>query len=599
MRRLLNPFIVALLFLVLFYGGTQLSLAGPSSPISVTTSIPAINPDGECSLIEAIVNANDDAATHADCPAGSGADAIELAAATTYTLTNVYSGSNGLPAITSDITINGHGATIARSITPDTPNFRLFEVVVTGTLTLDTVILSNGLLTETTVAGGAGGAILNAGTVTLTQSTVTGSEAIWGGAILNNGSEARLSLTESTIRGNRSDQNGGGIYNSDGTLILNASTIENNQTVMTYGGGIFNDAGTVTITTSTIQNNAAVYGGGGLANSASVGTGSATLTVTASQVLSNTSYGPGAGILNTSGSTHTAALTVNTSTVHGNTVLGTDPLSGFGGGIANMFYDTSTSSSSIATLNQSTVSGNRAVNGGGIANVFDQPLDGRTLRVTLNSSTVSGNVSAGSGTQAGNGGGLFNTNGELLLANSTVSGNAATGTGYMSGMGGGIASAGYSSPATVRLINSTISGNSAVAAGGGLANVRVGATATTTFNNTLVAGNGTNCYSNGTLTSQGHNLEDGNTCRFTQASDKVNTDPLLGLLTANGGPTETHALLAGSPAINAGDNATCAADPVNGVDQRGVSRPQGIACDIGAYEAEVTGYTLYLPIAVK
>jgi hypothetical protein len=67
----------------------------------------------------------------------------------------------------------------------------------------------------------------------------------------------------------------------------------------------------------------------------------------------------------------------------------------------------------------------------------------------------------------------------------------------------------------------------------------------------------------------------------------------LGALVDNGGPTATHALLPGSPAINAGDNSTCAAAPVSSVDQRGVSRPQGAMCDSGAYEYQTpTAVTL-------
>jgi hypothetical protein len=66
---------------------------------------------------------------------------------------------------------------------------------------------------------------------------------------------------------------------------------------------------------------------------------------------------------------------------------------------------------------------------------------------------------------------------------------------------------------------------------------------------------------------------------MTGPGDQVNTDPMVGPLAENGGPTLTHALLTGSPAIDAGDDAVCPA-----TDQRGVSRPQGVACDIGAYE---------------
>lgn len=110
--------------------------SGPGAVITVTTFDPNIAADGQCSLIEAIVNANNDAATHADCAAGSGPDVIELSPGT-YTLTQVYYvgfGANGLPAVTSAITINGHGATLTRSALPATPEFRFTQVPAGGNL---------------------------------------------------------------------------------------------------------------------------------------------------------------------------------------------------------------------------------------------------------------------------------------------------------------------------------------------------------------------------------------------------------------------------------------------------------------------------------
>jgi hypothetical protein len=105
------------------------------------------------------------------------------------------------------------------------------------------------------------------------------------------------------------------------------------------------------------------------------------------------------------------------------------------------------------------------------------------------------------------------------------------------------------------------------------------------FENTIVAGgsatSGPDC--NGTVTSAGHNLDDGHGCGFTAApagTDLITTNPDLGPLQNNGGSLPTMALLAGSPAIDAGSNTGCPA-----LDERGVARPQGTACDIGAYES--------------
>ncbi len=105
-----------------------------------------------------------------------------------------------------------------------------------------------------------------------------------------------------------------------------------------------------------------------------------------------------------------------------------------------------------------------------------------------------------------------------------------------------------------------------------------------TVKNTLVANSGSaNCT--GTITSLGHNLDSANTCAFAAAGDLPNTDPLVGPLANNGGPTLTHALLRGSPAINAGANDGCPT-----TDQRGVRRPQRGVCDIGAYEFPASPY---------
>jgi hypothetical protein len=106
-----------------------------------------------------------------------------------------------------------------------------------------------------------------------------------------------------------------------------------------------------------------------------------------------------------------------------------------------------------------------------------------------------------------------------------------------------------------------------------------------TLTNTIITGNHWYACDHWTgasvLTSGGHNIVQDNTCNPV-ATDQIIWDALIGPLGSNGGPTPTHALLPGSPAIDAADDAACPA-----TDQRGVARPQGARCDVGAFELQV------------
>ena len=110
-----------------------------------------------------------------------------------------------------------------------------------------------------------------------------------------------------------------------------------------------------------------------------------------------------------------------------------------------------------------------------------------------------------------------------------------------------------------------------------------------TFRNTIIAHSvsGGDCAGAGPFTSLGHNLDSDGTCNLGATGDLSSTNPLLTSLQDNGGPTFTHGLLAGSPAIDAGNPATpgSGGNACESTDQRGVTRPQLAACDIGAYEA--------------
>jgi parallel beta-helix repeat protein len=242
------------------------------------------------------------------------------------------------------------------------------------------------------------------------------------------------------------------------------------------------------------------------------------------------------------------------------------------------------SSFGILSLTRVKVTGNSADSGGGIFSAA--PLSMVDCEVSNNHATGS------SGT--GYGGGIEVSAGSSNISRTTISNNTAT------GYSGGIHVQGSS---THYLINVTISGNTATT-GGGMTNTGGATTnitnstiannlissgtnygivnySTINFTNTIVAYNSTyNCVSGGgTWTSLGYNLDSASTCGFTQTGDLQNTDPQLGSLGNNGGPTQTQALPIGSPAIDAGTNTGCPA-----TDQRGAPRPYGSTCDIGAYE---------------
>jgi hypothetical protein len=228
-----------------------------------------------------------------------------------------------------------------------------------------------------------------------------------------------------------------------------------------------------------------------------------------------------------------------------------------GGGIYN-------ADSATLNLTDSMVSDNSSTNqpGGGIYGFFNST-------VNITNSTVSGNFSgdvagglrmlsnanivnstfSGNTSTAWHGGGIFHTDGNLTVLNSTFTGNIAP-----AGTASGILVATFGAPANATLTNNVLEGN-----GGAFA--------------CAIEGGGA-----ATITSGGFNVISDGSCNPI-ASDQSFTDALLGPLADNGGSTLTHALLAGSPAIDMANAAVCPA-----TDQRGVLRPQGAGCDAGSYE---------------
>jgi CSLREA domain-containing protein len=249
-----------------------------------------------------------------------------------------------------------------------------------------------------------------------------------------------------------------------------------------------------------------------------------------------------------------STLTLNDSLVRNNTST-----SGPSGG--GLFNTTGT-----VTINRSVFTGNTGTGGGAISQETNATM-------TIRDTTISGNTSTARG------GGITNfTTGTMVIVNSTISGNTA------STNGGGVAK-----NATLTIYNSTIANNTTNGNGGGFDNNISG---TVTVVNTIVANNtdangGQSPDCNGAITANYSLIESNLLCTITGSNNIVGSDPQLGPLADNGGPNQTHALQLSSPARDAADNAVCTAAPVNSVDQRGVPRPQGVACDIGAYEEEV------------
>jgi hypothetical protein len=289
---------------------------------------------------------------------------------------------------------------------------------------------------------------------------------------------------------------------------------------VTAGAGIYNEDEALTLNDVTVKNNTASAIGGGI----DVDSGAGSLVMNNGQI-SNNAVSTGIGFKN-----------------------------GDGGGVF-------VNENSIVTLNSSTVSGNKSNDdGGGVYFYFFGTLN-------LNNSTVSGNSC-----KNGDGGGIYLFESTANILNSTISGNS-------TGGGGGGIVAFFNS--TTKIQNSTIAFNTATTAtsGGGIWNQ----SGTLSIESTIVAKNtDTGAPDVGGVVTENFSLIGNTTGATISGANNVNSvDPLLGPLGNNGGPTQTHALLAGSPAINKGSNPAAQA-----FDQRGPGYPRALNAipDIGAVE---------------
>lgn len=495
---------------------------------------------GNITLRAAIMEAN----------ALAGADTITLGAGT-YEMGIAGgfedAGLTGDMDILSELTINGAGA--ASTIVDGNSIDRLFHVLAGANVKITGLKVTGGLAKGdgASLTGWSGGGVVNNGTLEMTDCIITANAA--------------------TDAGKSGD--GGGLSNGEGTLTLLRVTLSNNTCTDTGAGLRSNGVNArATLIDCTISGNTG-FSGMGISN-----TGGSQVNVIRTTISGNTGNGGGGGIRSEDAG---SKATISSSTITGNIGSG-------GGGLYNINGSEMEVIDSVVTSNQATGAGG---NGGGGAYNTGGPM-------TLRRVTISGNQALNAA-----GGGL-RSNGAVAVTyiyDSTISGNT-------SNNGGGLANAGGSD---LHVTNSTISGNQSISAAGifnGAAGNDVYVLNSTLTNNTrtytttpvpgdidnpaggylsiqnsIVSSVGTSAGPT-VLVSLGNNIFTG--VAFTsgfQPTDLIAADPKLGPLANNGGPTQTHALLSGSPALNTANTTAAPA-----LDQRGSPRPTGSAADIGACE---------------
>jgi hypothetical protein len=526
--------------------------------------------DGQCSLREA-VNATRSVGTPGDCGTASGNDTIMLAAAT-YMLTIGGAGENVnqtgdldiAGAVTATLAISGAGPG-ATTIDAGGLGDRILEFVGPSSLALSGVTLTGGHpATGTPFPGNNGGAIraIASGTLAIVNSVITGNHAADGAAGTSPAgtggpggagggiyATTRLTVTDSVISANHSGNGGAGGAGADDDKANGGNGGTGGDAG--GGGGIYAPGGptSLTITNTTISGNSAGSGGTGGAG----GTSGLGALATGGTGGTGGFGGPGGGLF-VGGET----LSIANSTLSGNSAGaggtggrggegntggtgGLGQIGGYAGGIASL--DNQINLTNVTLADNSAGTGGDGGNGGP-------------------SQTTGNGGNGGNGARGGHGGALLTANlgGSDALVHGTLSGNSAgaAGPGGSGGKGGGGATGTDGPPG----------------AGGDIFGGQPGMGSPLNIANTITVGaSAPACL--GFIANGGHNVfADG--CFGPPASN-----PLLGPLQNNGGPTQTMALQPGSPAI---DLVPTLAAQCPGTDQRGVFRPAGGACDAGAYE---------------
>ena len=412
----------------------------------------------------------------------------------------------------------------------------------------------------TIVDGGSSVRLFNGPGRTLTFSHLTFENGVAGAGNGGAISAARVTVSH-TLFSTNTAAGGGAIYTvagvgSPAVSVTDSTFFENGGQATVGGGAIYAQGGAVSVAGTLFLGNAAL----GTNDPVLPTDGAGGAILAASIDVSHSTFIDGWAALH-GGALLADTITVSDSMFDTNRVAGVDATPGYGGAI---WGGTVTATDSTFMLNEAAGGGAIGVSGGGSAAVsgstFDRNGDADTF-----------------------GGAIYATGGAVVAANSTFSGNL--------GFLGGAAMAGT----TITATNVTFAGNGGPASFGAAILASGG-----TLTNTIVAGTVGNadCWAPGTFTDGGGNFSTDAGCGWTQPSSHVVTAAQLALggLADDGGPTQTIALGAASVAIDAGIDAVCAAPPVDGVDQRGIARPQGIHCDSGAYEyvfpsLDVTGFS--------
>jgi len=423
------------------------------------------------------------------------------------------------------------------------PDEITFASSLTGTINLTSALPS--LLGTVSIEGPG------ASSLTVNRSADAGTPSF---RIFEVSAGANATISGLTVSGGLTTDHGGGIDNA-GTLALVGTVVSRNTSAIAVGdlaGGGISNSGTLTITDSAVTENSL-----------------RTIKVNLQPWGGNTR---GAGIYNS------GVMTVTNSTISDNTANAAEVVDNtqgaFGGGIFN---------SGSLSINNSTLNGNTTT---GEAIIYPGISKGAGIYSTgplaIANSTLSDNEAIATDFGGISSGGAIDCSGTTVVTNTTFSGNTVIGSNSRPAPGGAAGGAILNS-GTLTVTFSTFSSNKSTASNPPLGDNIVNSGNLTLASDIFTNPDGFNVENSPlpqvTFLSLGHNLFSDAPNLPLATTDLINTDPLLGPLADNGGPTRTMALLPGSPAIDAGSI-------VSGVtDQRGVPRTWGSAPDIGAFES--------------